>query len=122
MLYRFCPVCASLRVQVINGSKIYKCNTCGYEGEMKEESVEKINEFRRTIQKKDTEINCGLNSKDSDKEKRDTRRVPFRDSIYTPRSDINILHRKKNASTPISDFNRYGEQQMNYELRRFMNL
>lgn len=34
---------------------------------------------------------------------------------------FNIYPRRKSVNTPLSDLNRYGESQMNYELRRFMN-
>jgi hypothetical protein len=43
--------------------------------------------------------------------------------MESPRTTAyNVLPRRRNLQTPISEFNRYCDQQMNYELRRFMNL
>jgi len=35
--------------------------------------------------------------------------------------NFNVYPRRKSVNTPLSDLNRYGEAQMTYELRRFMN-
>ncbi len=52
MLYKYCPNCGSLRVSSINGGQEHKCNTCDYQGEMKEDSIDKINDFRKVVQSK----------------------------------------------------------------------
>ena len=40
---------------------------------------------------------------------------------FSTGSRMSIYPRRKSVHTPIADLNRYGEGQMNYELRRFMN-
>ena len=72
------------------------------------------------------EINPDENSPDSD-------RIQFTESESGENLQKNTLYnnidlipkeiypRRRNVNTPISDLNRYGDAQMNYELKRFMN-
>lgn len=46
MLYKYCPSCFSLNVKLMSGSQ-YKCTCCNYEGEVKSDSIEKINNLKK---------------------------------------------------------------------------
>ncbi len=55
MLHKYCPSCASLRVTPLNGGREHKCGYCDYQGEVKEDSIEKINDIKKIIQNKSSE-------------------------------------------------------------------
>jgi DNA-directed RNA polymerase subunit M/transcription elongation factor TFIIS len=65
MLYKYCPDCASLDLQKITNSKDYKCLNCNYIGEIKEDTIDKINVFRKIIKSDNQkEINNSYFKKD----------------------------------------------------------
>lgn len=47
MLYKYCPKCFSINVKFDSSINNHKCNTCGYEGEMKSDSIDKINLYKK---------------------------------------------------------------------------
>lgn len=47
MLYKYCPECYSLNLSYKREIKQHKCNACGYQGPVKEDSVDKINSQRK---------------------------------------------------------------------------
>jgi uncharacterized Zn finger protein (UPF0148 family) len=57
MLHKYCPKCASLRLSHINGTLEYKCGSCDFVGEVKEDSIEKINTLRKILQNNNSENN-----------------------------------------------------------------
>ena len=48
MLYKYCPDCASISLQR-KSSLEYKCLNCNYVGEVKEDSIDKINMLRKAL-------------------------------------------------------------------------
>lgn len=58
VLYKYCPKCYSLNVTANKIDGDYKCTLCGYVGEIKQDSIEKINMFKksRDIQKQATNV------------------------------------------------------------------
>jgi hypothetical protein len=48
MLYKYCPDCASISLQRKSSSE-YKCLNCNYIGEVKEDSIDKINTLRKVL-------------------------------------------------------------------------
>jgi hypothetical protein len=57
MLYKYCPNCASLRITPVNGGVEHKCCLCDYQGEMKEDTIDKINDFKKILDAKTNEDN-----------------------------------------------------------------
>jgi hypothetical protein len=47
MLYKYCPQCFSLDVRYNPEKKTYYCNSCKYEGEMKSDTLDKINSLKK---------------------------------------------------------------------------
>lgn len=57
MLHKYCPNCASLRINPLNDGAEYKCGCCDYQGEVKEDSIEKINDIKKILQNNNNENN-----------------------------------------------------------------
>jgi len=48
VLYKYCPACYSLNVRLDVASGNYKCSMCGRSGDVKSDSIDRINEMKKT--------------------------------------------------------------------------
>jgi hypothetical protein len=72
------------------------------------------------------QFNCGdasySSSQDTPPHSSRINRIELEGEVTSNRPlNFNIYPRRRSVNTPLADLNRYGESQMNYELRRFMN-
>ena len=74
MLYKYCPNCYSLNIKFDSNKNIHICLSCNYQGEIKKDSIDKINSYRK--QKLSSENNnqnnnqnTGLNNKQQEANK-----------------------------------------------------
>ena len=47
MLYNYCPNCFSLNIIYKPENRLHKCNACGFIGNCKQDSIDKINDLRK---------------------------------------------------------------------------
>ena len=47
MLYKYCPKCFSINIKFDSNINEHICNTCGYKGEIKKDSIDKINLYKK---------------------------------------------------------------------------
>lgn len=47
MLYKYCSNCFSIDVKFIPAEKVYQCTRCNHKGEFKEDSIERINNYKK---------------------------------------------------------------------------
>jgi DNA-directed RNA polymerase subunit M/transcription elongation factor TFIIS len=69
MLYKYCPNCFSLDIKFDSNENSYKCSSCGYKGEIKKDTIDKINVLRKQNTSNQTEskfsnINTKFTKKD----------------------------------------------------------
>ena len=71
MLYKYCSNCYSLNVKYIPAEGKHQCMSCNHKGEFKEDSIEKINNYKKNgsaILNKDNFIESkAILSEDKDK-------------------------------------------------------
>ena len=48
VLYKYCPACYSLNIRLDAASGNYKCSMCGRSGDAKSDSIDRINEMKKT--------------------------------------------------------------------------
>jgi len=47
MLYKYCSNCYSLNVKYLAAEKCYQCLACNQKGDFKEDSIDKINNYKK---------------------------------------------------------------------------
>ncbi|MDD3178600.1 MAG: hypothetical protein PHR26_03725 [Candidatus ainarchaeum sp.] len=72
MLYKYCPECYSLNLNYKKETKKYICNVCGYSGNIKEDSIDKINSLRkRFLISQKSDVETGFTTKKEKDESKD---------------------------------------------------
>ncbi len=66
MMYKYCPDCFSLDLKFNMDARNHTCNMCGRKGEVKEDSIDRINTYRKQgtsmdMNFKESKMEAGLN-------------------------------------------------------------
>jgi transcription initiation factor TFIIIB Brf1 subunit/transcription initiation factor TFIIB len=107
MLYNYCPNCYSLNVGYKPETRQHKCNSCGFIGTCKQDSIDKINELRKgkTLTNQSfektrdrEEFNLDLDDEDFGLESiEDKEEKPFRNSVSNYSSKERPSQKSANA-------------------------